>query len=120
MKKAIFCFVMFVLFVLVMVATPTEELGYDFPLDQGGNKLMAATIATIAALWGAVVEIKKSLFIWASMIIVMALLSKLGILYVGMGTFLVSVVMCGMVGIWANEDEEIKNFILTPFKDDEK
>ena len=119
-KKAIFVVVVFILFVLVMVATPAEELGYDFPLDEGTNKLAAATLALIAAISGALVDIKKSLIVWASMIIAMALLSKIGVLCIGMGTLLVSVVMCGIVAIWANEDSEIKDFLLTPFKDEKK
>lgn len=118
MKKAIFVLVVFVLFVLVMVATPTEELGYDFPLDQGSNKLIAATLALVASLWGAVVEIKKSLLIWTVMILIMALLARFGIFCIGMQTILLAVVMCGVTGIWANEDDEIKDFILTPFKEE--
>ncbi len=118
MKKAIFVVVIAVLFVVVMIATPAEQLSYNFPLDEGSNKLAAATMALVASIWGAVVNIKKSLFIWGGMVVLMAVMAKFGIMCFGTGTILTSVIMCGIVGVWANNDEEIKNFLLTPFKEE--
>ena len=117
MKKAVFCFVLIVLFVVVMIATPYEELQYNFPLDEGTNKLAAATIALVAAIWGAL-DIKKALFIWGGMVVVMALLAD--VMLLGAGTIFSSLLMCAVAAIWANNDDEIKDFLLTPFKDEEE
>ncbi len=109
---------MIAMFVVVMIATPKEQLGYDFPLDEGTNKLAAATIALVAAIWGAL-DIKKALFIWGGMVVVMALLAD-DVMLLGAGTIFSSLFMCAIAAIWANNDEEIKDFLLTPFKDEEK
>ena len=111
---------MFVLFVLVMMVTPAEQLSYNFPLDEGSNKLAAATMALVASVWGAVVNIKKSLFIWGGMVVTMALLEVLSIIGLSLGTIILSLIMCAVAAIWANNDEEIKDFLLTPFKDEDK
>lgn len=102
-----------------MVATPYEELQYDFPLDEGSNKLCAATIALIASIWGAVMNIRKAILVWAGMIMLIALLAKFGIMCFGVGTIFAALVMCAVLFIWADKDDEIKDFILTPFKDEE-
>ena len=108
---------MIVMCIVVMIATPKEQLGYDFPLDEGTNKLTAATIALIASILGAL-DIKKTPFIWGGMVVVMSLLDDL--MLFGAGTILYSLFMCAVVAIWANKDAEIKDFLLTLFKDDEK
>ncbi len=109
---------MIVMCIVVMIATPKEQLGYNFPLDEGINKLTAATIALMSAIWGAI-EIKKSLFIWGGMVVVMELLAD-DLMLFGAGTIFSSLFMCAVAAIWANKDAEIKDFLLTLFKDDEK
>ena len=117
MKKALFVIFMIVMCIVVMIATPKEQLGYDFPLDEGTNKLTAATIALIASILGAL-DIKKTPFIWGGMLVVMSVLAD--VMLFGAGTIFSSLFMCAVVAIWANKDAEIKDFLLTLFKDDEK
>ena len=119
MKKTLFVLVLLALCGIVLVATPYEELQYNFPLDEGSNKLCAATIALISAIWGALVNIRKAVLVWGGMILIIALLAKFGIMCFGVGTIFAALVMCAVVFVWADKDEEIKDFLRTPFKEDE-
>lgn len=113
MKKFIFVLVMAVCAVLVVVVTPANELGYDFPLDEGGNKLVAAFIALVASLAGAVISLKKALAVLFFMTVVM-------VYCYGPLTLLAFGVMFTLARVMADANPEIKDFILTPFKPEEK
>ena len=109
MKKFIFVLVMAVCAVAIIVTTPTVDFIDDFQLDNGLNKLMAAFMALILALAGAVLDIRKA---------VVALM--VGIILSGC--------LCGMIPMFIFgaqfaiarllSDDEIKDFILTPFKEE--
>lgn len=119
MKKILFVITVLLLCGVVMMVTPCDEQSlYDLPSTSGGEKIVVATVALIASIWGAIVEIKKSLLVWAGMVVLMALLSKAGVVDLDGATILASVIMCGIVGVWANNDAEIKNFLLIPFDDE--
>lgn len=119
MKKVLFVFVVLVMCGIVMVATPYEELQYNFPLDEGINKMTAAVVALIASILGAVMNIRKALLVWAGMILFMITSECGGIMSFSVYTIVMSLIMCAIVFIWADEDEEIKDFIMTLFKEEE-
>ena len=112
MKKLFFVAVMAVCAVLVMWATPASELGYNFPLDEGSNKLIAAFLALIASLAGAVISLKKALVVLLFTTIVMAY-------FYGPLTLSAFCAMYALARVMADANPEIKDFILTPFKEEE-
>lgn len=105
--------VMFVLFVIVMVATPKEELGYDFPLDEGSNRLAAAMVALLLSLWGAVVSDKQ-------MVLPCVLLFTTMILLFGVAAAFAAALMFAVARAMVSRNPELRDFILTPFKDEEE
>lgn len=111
-KKVAFVVTMFVLFLLVMVATPAEELGYNFPLDEGGNKLAAGFIALVASLYGAIAS-------RARMIMTLVLMNVIEVFAFGCLTGVFADIMFVIATVMAM-DADVKDFILAPFKDDEK
>lgn len=113
MKKLVFVAAMAVCATMVMWATPSVELGYDFPLDEGGNKLISAFIALIASLAGAVISIKKTLVVLFFTAIAM-------VYFFSPLTFLAFGVMFTLARVMADANPEIKDFILTPFKPEEE
>ena len=113
MKKLVFVAAMAVCATMVMWATPASELGYDFPLDEGGIKLMAAFIALIASLAGAVVSIRKALVVLFFTAIAM-------VYFFSPLTFLAFGAMFALARVMVDGNSEIKEFILTPFKPEEE
>ena len=99
--------------ILVVWATPSVELGYEFPLDEGINKVAAAFIALVASLAGAVISLKKALAVLFFMTVVM-------VYCYGPLTLFAFGVMFALARVMADANPEIKDFILTPFKPEEE
>lgn len=111
-QKVIFTVAMIICFIIVMMATPEVELGYNFPGDEGTNKLLAGLVALIASLWGSVTSRVKMVAILFVLSIVMISFFGLASMFAAGLMFIVAVVM-------VMKSPELKDFILTPFKDEE-
>ena len=109
----VFAAAMAVGMVFVAMATPAVELSYDFPLDEGGNKLMAAFIALIASLAGAVISIRKALVVLLFTAIAM-------VYFFSPLTFLAFGAMFALARVMVDGNSELKDFIITPFKPEEE
>lgn len=107
-----FTVAMIICFIIVVVATPKAELGYNFPGDEGTNKLIAGMISLIASLWGAVTSRVKMVAILFVLSIVMISFFGLASMFAAGFMFIVAVMM-------VMKSPELKDFILAPFKDEE-
>ena len=109
MKKMVFCIAMMVCFFIVAALTKDVDLGYEFPLDEGGNKLAAGFIAIVTAIWGATMDnIRWSLIIWMVIAVAMAYLF-------GIPAFIAFMVVCAVTRVWVQSDSEIQDMLRKPF-----
>lgn len=112
MKKKVFFAVMFILFWVVVYVTPKAELGYDYPPDEGVNKLFAGILAVVLSLWGAVSGRKRIAWIYMCSLPVM-------LFSFGVSAAFAYVVMALFSFIMVDGDENLKDFLLTPFKEED-
>jgi len=113
MKKVIFCITMLVMFILVMVATPAKSLEYNYPLDEGMDKLLAAMLSLVVSLWGAVTTKVKQLFLAIGLAGIMLYIFGIAAMLSSLGMYFIAV-------LWVGEYPELKESITKPFKEEGK
>lgn len=111
MKKVYFLLAMAALFILGMVVTPDTSVEYDFPLDNGMNKLLAATISLVVSLWGAVAKKGMKLILAISLILAMLYFFGPAAMFAAMAMYAVAVKM-------VSDNPELKDFIEKPFAEE--
>lgn len=112
MKKFLFVLGAVLFFCIIAALTPADVLGYNFPGDEGVNKMIAAMVATFVVIAGAVVSDLKAGAIWVGGGVFIAA-------YAGGDALIVCLVGCIAARLATGYYPELIDFILTPLKPDE-
>ena len=110
-NKVYFIIAMVMLFILGMVVTPDSNIEYNFPLDNGMNKLLAATLSLVVSLWGAVSKKGMKLILAVALVSVMLYCFGIPAMFAAMAMYAVAVKM-------VSDSPELKDFIEKPFAEE--
>ena len=103
---------MFVSFLVVTSITTNVELGYNFPLDEGMNKIMAGILILFTAIWTSFGNYRNAMFMWV-------LAGCLYALLFGGATAVAFIVISVVTRFWVRHDADIKNMIKRPLEPEE-